>query len=96
MEGYTSTPLLQNAIACCHYALEGWDNGSSEIESFLSKFPNNKAGQINRASGLGHQDDYDAFCQQVALVRSQKSSYNDQLNELLKDFDSTASRLTSE
>ena len=96
MEGYTATPLLQNAIACCHYALDGWDNGTSEIESFLTKFPNDKAGQINKAVGLAHQEDYDAFCQQVALLRSQKSNYNDKLNELLKDFDTTASRLSSE
>ena len=26
MERYTATPLLQNAIAYCNYALDGWDN----------------------------------------------------------------------
>lgn len=96
MESISPTPFLQNAIACCHYAQDGWSNGLMEINSLLNTFPNDEAGQINKATGLASDTNYDAFLQQMTLLRSIPSSYNSHINELLKEFDNTAERLSSE
>lgn len=88
-----STPLLQNMLASCFFAVGEWENAASTMIVGSEKFPNDEATQINQAVALSHGTDFEKLQTQLSLIKSLKNSYANTLNDMLKDFDETAARL---
>lgn len=88
-----STPLLQNMLASCFFAVGEWENAASTMIVASEKFPNDEATQINQAVALSHGTDFEKLQTQLSLIKSLKNSYANTLNDMLKDFDETAARL---
>lgn len=91
-----STPLLQNLLASCFFAVGEWENGNNAMIVASEKFPNDETTAINQAVALSHGTDYEKLVTQIDLVKSFNNSYTSTLNDLLKDFDDTAARLKEE
>lgn len=88
-----STPLLQNMLASCFFAVGEWENAASTMIVASEKFPNDEATAINQAVALSHGTDFEKLQTQLALIKSFKNSYANTINDLLQDFDETATRL---
>ena len=87
------SPLLANAISCCYCALGEWDNAQMSIQNASENFPNDDSIMINQAVALHRGTDYEKLKQQIQMVMSLNNSYTKSINDMLKDFDDTASRL---
>ena len=95
-ERFESSPLLANAMACCHFALGEWENGNMDIQSTAENYPNDEAIQINKAVVAHRTNDYEKLKTQISLVTSMNNKYMRNINDMLKDFDETATRLENE
>ncbi|OHS95420.1 Coatomer epsilon subunit family protein [Tritrichomonas foetus] len=91
-----STPLLQNMLAACFFAVGEWENASSAMIVASEKFTSDETTIINQAVALSHGTDYEKLQTQLNLVRSLKNPYTAGIEEMLKDFDQTAARLQAD
>ena len=95
-ERFEVSPLLANAMACCHFALGEWESGNMDIQSALEIYPNDDTLQINKAVALHRTNEYDKLKTQISLVTAMKNQYTQNIENMLKDFDETAERLETE
>ena len=63
------------------------------IQNASENFPNDDSIMINQAVALHRGTDYEKLKQQIQMVMSLNNSYTKSINDMLKDFDDTASRL---
>jgi len=95
-ERFEMTPLLSNTISCCHFALGEWETAQMTLQNAVEKFPNDESIRINNAVATLRTNDYEKIQSQISLVTSTKNHYTDYIDQLLKDFDDTAQRLSKE
>lgn len=95
-ERYKMTPLLSNAIACCHFALGEWETAQMILNNASETYPNDETIIINSAVSLQRTPEIEKLQTQMTLLSEVKNKYTEALNEMLQDFDATASRLTSQ
>ena len=91
-----STPLLHNLVAGCFFAIGEWENATNAMTVAIEQFPNDESTNINQAVVLSHGTEYEKLHTQLELIKSFNNPYTNELNEMLKDFDQTASRMQSE
>ena len=95
-ERFELSPLLANAMACCHFALGEWESGNMDIQAALELYPNDETLQINKAVAYHRTNEYDKLKTQISLITSMKNQYTQNIENMLKDFDETAERLENE
>ena len=95
-ERFEPSPILMNLIAVCHFSIGEWENGQNAILSASEQFPNDEATAINLAVSLSHTSPGQRLSTQLSLIKNFKNAYNSSIEEMLKTFDETASRLETD
>ena len=95
-ERFEISPLLANAMACCHFALGEWESGNMDVQSALEIYPNDETLQINKAVVLHRTNEFDKLKTQIELITSMKNQYMQNIENMLNDFDETAERLENQ
>ena len=95
-ERFESSPVLCNLVSVCHFIIGEWESGRSAAQSACEQFPGDEPAAVNSAVALCHSAPCDRLSTQLSLIRNFRNAYNASIDDMLKIFDETASRIVSD